>query len=98
MSRGPHAYLSDDERRERREASRLMSGAIRRGELVRGDCQVCGHGPAHGHHARGYSRPLDVDWLCASCHGWVHLDEHQRRFAESYRLALIARTRKADVA
>lgn len=48
--------------------------AIRIGRLVRPD--VCSRCKRDGrriqaHHA-DYSKPLDVYWLCALCHTWVH--------------------------
>jgi hypothetical protein len=52
--------------------------AVRTGKLVKPDiCEKCGCTPPRrrdgrsliqGHHHRGYSRPLDVRWLCHSCH------------------------------
>lgn len=35
-------------------------------------CRCCGRNkPLQGHH-KDYSKPLDVIWLCASCHGFLH--------------------------
>lgn len=58
-------------------ARRAVRDAIKRGELVRPDtCQKCGTKPPrardgrsniHGHH-HDYSKPLDVEWICAMCH------------------------------
>ncbi len=47
--------------------------AIRYGKLIKPDsCQRCGKPtPANlldGHH-HDYSKPLEVEWLCRSCHG-----------------------------
>lgn len=41
--------------------------AIRSGRLVPMPCEHCGAPYKHAHH-EDYSRPLDVIWLCASCH------------------------------
>jgi ribosomal protein S27AE len=50
-----------------------VARAIREGVLVRPDaCSSCGaRGRIHGHHD-DYAKPLDVRWLCASCHGQWH--------------------------
>jgi hypothetical protein len=47
--------------------------AIHRGTIVKPDkCECCGDGgPIHGHHD-DYSKPFDVRWLCATCHGFTH--------------------------
>lgn len=59
------------------EAYKIVRAAIRRGDLVRPDqCSKClsipepasdGRSNIQGHHA-DYSKPLDVEWLCAKCH------------------------------
>lgn len=53
--------------------------AIRRGVLVRPDaCETCGGRSRTGYptiaHHRDYSRPLDVTWLCGSCHYLEHYE------------------------
>lgn len=58
-------------------AYRLVRSAIESGTLVRPDsCNRCGQSPPkardgrsriHAHH-HDYSRPLDVEWICAKCH------------------------------
>lgn len=54
-------------------ARNAVSKAVRNGSLVRGtECYFCGcGGNLHAHHP-DYSRPLDVFWLCPSCHGKIH--------------------------
>jgi len=46
--------------------------AVRRGllkgTLSRGPCEVCGSEKVHAHHHRGYDHPLEIQWLCKSCH------------------------------
>jgi len=40
--------------------------------LVRPEgCEDCGGRSPHAHH-KDYSKPLEVDWLCSSCHGKRH--------------------------
>jgi transposase-like protein len=45
--------------------------AMRRGVLVRQPCEDCGAEKTHAHHD-DYSKPLDVRWLCQSCHHAHH--------------------------
>src|SRR5882724_10098870 len=48
---------------------RAVASAIRAGDLIQPEaCSLCGlASKIHAHHA-DYGRPLDVTWLCASCH------------------------------
>ena len=45
--------------------------AIQSGKLKRGHCEDCGKTPSqekiYGHH-EDYDKPLEVVWLCSSCH------------------------------
>lgn len=52
---------------EKHAAHLALTAAIRRGELVRGPCEVCGDPMTDGHHD-DYSKPLDVRWLCRTHH------------------------------
>jgi hypothetical protein len=60
---------------EKHAAHRMMTSAIRKGELVRGACEVCGEIKTDGHHD-DYSKPLDVRWLCRK----HHIEAHHGRF------------------
>lgn len=58
------------------DARNQLRKAVKRGDVVKPEhCEQCGVRPAapqlHGHHP-DYSRPLDVIWLCPSCHGAAH--------------------------
>lgn len=44
---------------------------LRRGKLKKAPCQTCGDEDSEMHHA-DYGKPLDVKWLCRSCHLDVH--------------------------
>jgi len=45
-----------------------VGNAIRAGRLIRPDKCACGRGfRIEGHHP-DYSKPLEVEWLCAVCH------------------------------
>ena len=52
-----------------------FTNALRAGKLTKPDaCSKCGKaGRIHGHHP-DYSKPLEVVWLCHSC----HIGEHHR--------------------
>lgn len=61
---------------ERRKAQSALSNAVRNGKVKKpGRCSRCRKKyPSrriHGHHS-DYSRPLEVVWLCAACHGKHH--------------------------
>jgi len=59
------------------QAYSAVKNAIERNRLIRPEmCQRCGDKPSraidgrskiHAHH-HDYSKPLDVEWLCAKCH------------------------------
>lgn len=49
-------------------AARAFQKAIRKGELVRGPCEVCGTTKHIDGHHDDYSKPLEVRWLCRRHH------------------------------
>ena len=49
-------------------AHNIVHRTIRSGELVRGPCELCGTTIKVDSHHEDYSKPLDVRWLCESCH------------------------------
>lgn len=54
-------------------ANRRLRYAVHSGKIHRPNyCSKCGEGCIpHGHHT-DYKKPLDVVWLCASCHRSEH--------------------------
>jgi ribosomal protein S27AE len=56
---------------DRYKAHNAVSNALRDGKLTRGPCENCGAPRAHAHHD-DYSKPLEVRWLCSTCHGIEH--------------------------
>lgn len=60
----------NERNKHKRAAHFAMQRAIRSGKLIRASsCEQCGAtGRIEGHHT-DYSKPLDVQWLCVSCHG-----------------------------
>jgi hypothetical protein len=75
------ALLYAERNPERPIAMRAVRSAIKNGVLVRPSyCQRCstpdnkrrdGRSMIHAHH-HDYSKPLDVEWLCALCHSTEH--------------------------
>lgn len=51
----------------------IVSRAIRKGDLVRGPCEVCGSPVSHAHHD-DYAAPLVVRWLCPKHHKAWHAE------------------------
>jgi hypothetical protein len=77
---------------ERERARQLLILAVRRGDVARWPCQVCGE-KAEMHHPT-YDQPLNVVWLCHQHHLAAHAAtravdrsrEHERQMTEFQRL------------
>lgn len=52
---------------EKDRARWTILNAIRRGKVERKPCSICNASVSEAHH-HDYSKPLDVIWLCFSCH------------------------------
>lgn len=52
---------------EKRAAHKAVHNAIRRGDLVRLPCVVCGDPKSQAHHS-DYEKPLEVTWRCRKHH------------------------------
>lgn len=55
---------------EKIKARYTLNNALKRGELERKPCEICG-GKAEAHHDN-YDEPLAVKWLCPKCHAKYH--------------------------
>ena len=55
---------------EKYKARQLVREEIRKGNIKRGACSMCGKEKAEAHHP-DYSKPLDIMWLCRFHHGVV---------------------------
>lgn len=52
-------------------AHKKLHNALRGGKIKKQPCFICGSKDVHGHHY-DYSKPLNVIWLCAQHHQWMH--------------------------
>lgn len=59
---------------EKYQARTAVGNAIRDKRLFKKDCEVCGDSNSQAHH-EDYSKPLDVRWMCFSCHRAEHGQE-----------------------
>lgn len=67
---------------KQRRARNAVNHAKDRGDLVLQPCEICGSTEnVHGHHP-DYSKPLEVCWLCASCHQRLHAKKRREREAK----------------
>ncbi len=57
-------------------AGALVQAAVARGRLHQGPCEGCGSRARIDAHHDDYSKPLDVRWLCRSCHLRLHAERH----------------------
>ena len=81
-------YFADDEEPvkppaattdEKLYARGQVSNALAKGQLIRGEvCQLCGSKDRIQAHHNDYSKPLDVVWICHSCHQRLHRDLPKR--------------------
>lgn len=69
---------------ERIKARNIVTEAIRTKQLKKLDCKLCGADQKENRicaHHEDYSRPLEVIWLCVSCHKRLHYMRKQDKCA-----------------
>ena len=54
-----------------RRAHAAVASAVKRGDMQRKPCIICGSPKADAHHPN-HSEPLRVEWLCRKCHQRFH--------------------------
>ena len=55
---------------EKRSAQLMAASALKSGKIVRKYfCESCGCGGSLEKHHEDYSKPLEIIWLCRTCHG-----------------------------
>lgn len=87
----PHLKTSRNNRYHKehpeiRAAHKAVFSAVKRGTLIRPSfCQLCliGSRRIQGHHP-DYSNPLDVVWLCQTCHQGIHGRAYGQTIVEVY--------------
>lgn len=82
-------FERERQRELQQQAYRIYYRALRTGELVRAEvCERCGktaeeNGKGLDGHHDDYSKPLDVEWLCKSCHSRIPDDNGERKVTMS---------------
>lgn len=59
------------EREKRRKARFLVNRGVKKGTLIKLDCEECGDPKSEAHHL-DYDKPLEVIWLCFKHHRQLH--------------------------
>ena len=71
MEKSRKKWLSENP--EKRAAHVILNNRIRSGDVIKPDtCSECGAGGRIDGHHDDYSKPLDVVWLCRTCHVSKH--------------------------
>lgn len=71
VARSKHTKRFRERYPEKYAAHVAVQTAVRNGTLVQKPCEVCGCLQSEAHHD-DYSKPLEVKWLCDTC----HVNEH----------------------
>lgn len=83
LNRSPYGLMTPEQRKK--DNCRSYAGVyVRKGKLPRQPCEKCGNEKAEMHH-EDYDKPLEVIWLCRTCHLDLHT-QRNRKEAESKEL------------
>ena len=72
------AYRKEYQKKNKKGCSAryIVANAIRSGRIIRPEnCTKCGKIAKIRAHHDDYNRPLDIVWLCESCHKLLHIEE-----------------------
>lgn len=74
ITKNRYAYKLRDKARHplQHKAREAVQSAKRNGTLVVAPCKNCGTNEKVQAHHKDYSKPLDIQWLCAPCHRMEH--------------------------
>jgi len=72
---------ADSKSREAMMARSLVAVKIKKGELLRQPCQICGREKTDAHH-NDYSKPLEVQWLCRKHHRDFHSGNELKQYKD----------------
>lgn len=76
--RKAHMHKWAEQNQDKRRAEIAVGNAIRDGRLVRAQyCQRCGRSGGIEAHHPDYSKCLEVQWLCTTCHGETRIKVSQ---------------------
>lgn len=70
-SRVEHQRTRRAKDRQKDHARQLVRRSVQSGQLIKKACEHCGDPSTEAHH-RDYSKPLEVVWLCFTCHRREH--------------------------
>jgi hypothetical protein len=60
-------HRSSEKYKQKHKAHNVLQRAVKSNVLIKKNCEWCGNKKSEAHH-EDYTKPLDVIWLCRSCH------------------------------
>jgi hypothetical protein len=64
---------------DRVKANNVVSELLRRRKITPLPCEICGEQRYTQAHHQDYSKPLNINWLCSSCHMRIHFAVRELR-------------------